>query len=58
MKNIWIALIYIGFFGMIASSVYFLESGWPLMALIFFPHVKGDGDDNQTPLLPPTVKVV
>jgi len=52
MKNIWIALIYIGFFGMIASSVYFLKSGWPLMALVFMPKYSGDRNDNQTPLLP------
>jgi len=33
------ALIYLGFYALIAAAVYFMESAWPLLALVLSPHV-------------------
>jgi hypothetical protein len=37
MKYLGIALIYVAFFALVAVSVYWLKSGWPLFALVFTP---------------------
>ena len=31
------ALMYLGFFALIGTTCYFLNSGWPLAALLFTP---------------------
>ena len=38
-KYLAIALTYIAFFGLIGAAVYFTDSGWPLLALVFTPSV-------------------
>lgn len=38
LKWIGVALIYLGFFGLIGFACWFLESGWPLLALILTPN--------------------
>lgn len=37
MRYIGIALVYIAFFAMIAYTVYFTRSAWPLIALVCMP---------------------
>jgi hypothetical protein len=46
MKCFAIALIYLGFFGLIGLTVYHTKSSWPLLALIFTPScsAKGTGE--------------
>ena len=34
-KYLAISLTYIAFFGLIGAAVYFANSGWPLLALVF-----------------------
>lgn len=43
MKDLsWVAaaLIYLGYFGMIAFAIYWTNSLWPLIALLFSPSVE------------------
>lgn len=46
--EIWaVALIYLGFFGMIGFSIWQLETAWPLWALIFLPAIRtGKGTED------------
>lgn len=47
MKGFSIALVYLGFFGLIGGAVYFTESAMPLWALLLMPSysTKKDGED-------------
>lgn len=40
MNYLTYTIIMIAFFGLIAFSVYFLESGWPLFLLLLTPSYK------------------
>jgi hypothetical protein len=40
MKYLGISLIYLGFFGLIGTAVYFTQSAMCLWALLLTPHLK------------------
>lgn len=42
-----VCIFYVGFFAMIASCVFALGSGWPMVALLLIPSVKwGNKNDD------------
>ncbi len=45
-KYIVPALMYPSFYGLIALAVYWMGSGWPLLALFFTPSWRTDNDQS------------
>ena len=46
-ENLAIALVYVGFFGLIGWAVWITESAWPLWGLVFAPSIKKSNDDDE-----------
>jgi len=48
MRHLSYALIYMAFFGLIATAVYITNSAWPLWALLLTPSTSFKGGDGST----------
>lgn len=46
MKSTAVAIIYVAFFAMIAASVYFTRSAWPILGLFFIPSFESKNSSN------------
>ena len=47
MHYLWTALVYVGFYGMIAVAIYVTQSAWPLLALICSPKVEFNAENKN-----------
>lgn len=46
-ENLAIALIYVGFFGLLGWAVWVTESAWPLWGLVLTPSFEKSNDNKE-----------
>lgn len=46
-ENLAIALIYLGFFGLLGWAVWTTNNAWPLWALVLLPAIKLSGSEEK-----------